>query len=83
MNPVSGFHRLYLHPKLLKIAFVSEILLRFKIYFCAWQEWLKENGPFAAVLDGANIGMYNSALRGFNYKQVKDDMFYIIAEIFY
>lgn len=38
--------------------------------FLAFQEWLKENGPFAAVLDGANIGMYNSALRGFNYKQV-------------
>eukprot|EP00250_Pteridium_aquilinum_P003490 c13809_g1_i1 orf=230-3028(-) len=38
--------------------------------FVAFQEWLDENGPFEAVLDGANIGMYNSALRGFNYKQV-------------
>lgn len=38
--------------------------------FLAFQEWLKEKGPFEAVLDGANIGMYNSALRGFNYNQV-------------
>lgn len=38
--------------------------------FVTFQEWLEKYRPFEAVLDGANIGMYNSALRGFNYNQV-------------
>ncbi|KAH7420413.1 hypothetical protein KP509_13G006700 [Ceratopteris richardii] len=38
--------------------------------FVKFQEWLEKNGPFEVILDGANIGMYNSALRGFNYSQV-------------
>ncbi|MCO5546941.1 hypothetical protein L7F22_000380 [Adiantum nelumboides] len=38
--------------------------------FVTFQQWLGKKGPFEAVIDGANIGMYNSALRGFNYNQV-------------
>ncbi|KAH7280373.1 hypothetical protein KP509_37G064300 [Ceratopteris richardii] len=38
--------------------------------FVKFQVWLEKNGPFEAILDGANIGMYNCALRGFNYSQV-------------
>ncbi|MCO5610283.1 hypothetical protein L7F22_064519 [Adiantum nelumboides] len=37
--------------------------------FVIFQQWLGKNGPFEAVIDGANIGMYNSALRGFNFNQ--------------
>lgn len=38
--------------------------------FQAFQEWLDENGPFEAIIDGANIGLYNSQARGFNFTQV-------------
>lgn len=33
------------------------------------QEWLQRNGPFDAVLDGANLGLTNQ--RVFNFGQVK------------
>ncbi|KAI5083415.1 hypothetical protein GOP47_0003158 [Adiantum capillus-veneris] len=38
--------------------------------FVTFQQWLEKNGPFEAVIDAANIGMFNSSLRGFNYSQV-------------
>jgi hypothetical protein len=36
-----------------------------------WQRWLDRNGPYGAILDGANIGLYNpQVFRGFSFKLV-------------
>jgi hypothetical protein len=34
------------------------------------QEWLDANEPIEAIIDGANIGLYNSMFQGFNFNQV-------------
>ena len=41
--------------------------------FNDWQEWLDANEPIEAIIDGANIGLYNSMFQGFNFNQVNKD----------
>lgn len=40
--------------------------------FSNFQEWATKNGPFGAVVDGANVGLYHSNYEGgkFSFAQV-------------
>ncbi|KAF3773973.1 Proteinaceous RNase P 1 [Nymphaea thermarum] len=41
-----------------------------KTNFTKFQDWLKNNGPFDAVVDGANVGLFNQGTYGFNFFQL-------------